>query len=463
MLELKQTQKLLPVLKLTQQLQQAIKLLQLSQLELVGAIEQEINENPVLEVKEKDTTEDPPEEKEPTEGFSDEKEDGTEWLERYSPSEEFYGKEDKEYPDYENIVRKTYNLRDHLRWQVGLSDFDTNERTIAEWLIGNIDDNGYLAYPIQDISKVSGFPVESLENVLKKIQKLDPLGVGARDLKECILIQYEASEKNDHAFKQIVSSYFELFQKANLKEIAKKTGYPFEKIKEVFEIIKGFDPKPGRNYGDEYTSYVVPDVYVVKKEGTFEVLLNDEEIPELRMNRYYVGLYKRRDINGDTKKYIKNKMRQAEWFIKSIRQRQNTLYLVSKSIVAYQSEFFDKGIQFLKPLILKNVAQDIGVHESTVSRITTNKYVSAPNGIFEMKFFFPTGIHNEGGDSLSTNAVINFITEIINKEDKRNPVTDDDIVAVLKERYNVRIARRTVAKYREALNVRSSRERRVLD
>ena len=282
MLELKQTQKLLPVLKLTQQLQQAIKLLQLSRLELTQTIQQELNENPVLEIEEKDEIDEQPIIKQGN---------VTEWLElSYSPSEDLFGREEREYPgdreweykdaelslfsntsknrnkgespNYENYVTKKDSLRDYLRWQVGLSKIDSNERIVAEWIIENIDDNGYLAYPIQDISKVSGFPVEFLENVLKKIQKLDPPGVGARDLKECILIQYEASEKNDHAFTQIVSSYFELFQKANLKEIAKKTGYPLEKIKEVFEIIKGFDPKPGRNYGDEYTSYVVPDVYV---------------------------------------------------------------------------------------------------------------------------------------------------------------------------------------------------------
>ena len=462
MLELKQTQKLSPVL--TQQLQQAIKLLQLSQLELIEAIEQELKENPILEeVEEKGTGEEPAEEKETTEEPVEEKDEVEEWLERFSPSEEFGGREEKEYPDYENVAKKTNNLRDYIRWQVGLADFDSNDRIVAEWIIENIDDNGYLAYPISEISRVSDFTVESLEAVLKKIQKLDPPGVGARDLKECILIQYEMRGKKDPTFEQIITSHLELFQKNNLKEIAKKTGYPLEKIKEVFVKIKGFDPKPGKNYGDEYTSYVVPDVYVVKKDDGFEVFLNDEEIPELRMNRYYIELYTGKSVNRDTKRYIKNKIKQAEWFIKSIRQRQRTLYLTSKSLVQCQLEFFEKGIKFLKPLILKNVAQDIGVHESTISRVTTNKYMSTPHGIFEMKFFFPTGISKEDGNSLSTNVVMNLITEIIEGEDKRNPLTDDEIVPLLKEKQNIKIARRTIAKYRELLNISSSRERKALD
>lgn len=475
MLELKQTQKLLPVLKLTQQLQQAIKLLQLSRLDLVQVIEQELQVNPLLEVNETQKETDDETDEKPL----IKKIDSIEWLEqRHSPSEEqdLHGREYREYsgdrewgysdvesPNYENILKQRTNLGDYLRWQINLSNFGSNEQFIAEWIIENINDNGYLAYPIPEIAKASDLSVELLENVLTKIQKLDPPGIGARDLKECIYLQYEAKGEKNPIFEEIIAGYFDLLLKANMKEVSKKTGYPLEKIKEVLDKIKSFDPKPGRNYSQDFTSYIYPDVYVLKGENGFEVYLDEEYIPTIKMNEYYVNLYNGKNVDRESRSYIKNKMQQAEWFIKSIRQRQNTLYLVSKSIVAYQSEFFDKGIQFLKPLILKNVAQDIGVHESTVSRITTNKYVSAPNGIFEMKFFFPTGIHNEEGDSLSTNAVINFITEIINKEDKKNPVTDDDVVAVLKERHNVRIARRTVAKYREALSVRSSRERRVLD
>ena len=461
MLELKQTQKLSPVL--TQQLQQAIKLLQLSNLELTEAIEEELKENPVLELTEAapgDAAQTTADQKE-----SDEREDVAEWLERFSPSEEYTPtpRGDQEIPDYENMVRKTYNLRDHIRWQMGLSDFDSQERLVAEWIIENIDDNGYLVCSLDEISRDSGFSVESLESVLKKVHKLDPAGAGARDLRECILLQYEALGEKDEAFEKIITSCFNHFENNNLKAIVKATGYTPEKVKEVFAKFRSFDPKPGRNFGDEYTSYIVPDVYVVKTEDGFEVFLNDEDLPELRLSRYYIGLYADKKVNGDTRKYIKNKVKQAEWFIKSIQQRQRTLYLVAKSIVKFQDEFFDKGLRSLKPLILKDVAQDIGVHESTVSRITTSKYMSTPHGLYELKFFFPTSIGKNSGEEFSTNVVMDFILEMVKKEDKQSPLTDDEIAVLLKEKQDIRIARRTVAKYRDVLNIRSSRERAAFD
>lgn len=472
MLDLRQTQKLSPVL--TQQLQQAIKLLQLSQLELLEAIEEELKENPILEITEKETrgeqageaTGETAEETtgETAEGASEDSGDVSEWLERYSPSEEYGEREDRERPDYENMAKTTYSLRDYLRWQIAMSDFGPDERIVAEWIIGNIDDNGYLAYPISEIAGISGFTPEVLEGVLKKVQMLDPPGVGARNLKECILLQYHAKGVRDPAFEEIVGSHFELLEKNNAKDIARKTGYPIEKVKEVLEKIQDYDPKPGTSLGDDYMiSYAVPDVFVVKGEDGFEVSLNDEEIPELRMSKYYIGLYTSKSVNGDAKRYIKNKVKQAEWFIKSLKQRQRTLYLVAVSIVNYQREFFEKGLRFLRPLVLKEIAQDVGVHESTVSRITTSKYMSTPQGIFEMKFFFPTGINNTEGDSLSTNVVMDLISEAVKKEDKKNPLTDEEIVSLLKGQHSIAIARRTIAKYRDILHIGSSRERAEAD
>ncbi len=453
MLELKQTQRLAQQLVLTPQLQQAIKLLQLSQLELVEAIEQEIIENPVLEVRE----EEPEEREEPK------KEEMLEWLERYSPSEDFMPREEKEYPDYENIVKKSSGLRDYLRRQVGLSYFSGDERICSEWIIENIDDNGYLASSLGEIAEMSAIPLQSLQSALKKIQTLDPAGVGARDLQECLLIQHKEKGEKDDVFEDVLLHHFDLFRKADLKEIAKKTGHSPEQIKRVFEKMKGFDPKPGRNYEADQPIYVVPDVYVVKGEDGFEVFLNDENVPDLKMNRYYVGLLVREKLNGDAREYIRRKIKQAEWFMKSLQQRQKTLYLVAKSIVDFQGEFFEKGIRCLKPLILKDVANYVGVHESTVSRITTNKYMGTPSGVFEMKFFFTTGVGSENGDAQSANAVMDCISEIVEKEDRRNPLKDEEIVALLSERFNVRIARRTVAKYRDVLHIQSSRERRRLE
>ena len=465
MLELRQTQKLSPVL--TQQLQQAIKLLQLSKLELVEAIEQEMKENPILEMAEGSSEESGQEQQQQEEKVSEEErqegQEVEEWLERYSPSEEYTPRDDRELPDYENTIRKTYNLRDHVRMQVGLSEFDVHERLVAEWIIENIDDNGYLVCTLEEISKDSGFSVEELEGVLKKVQKLDPAGVAARDLKECILLQYAAMNEKDEVFEQIVKTCFQYFQNNNLKAIVKATGHPMEKVREVLEKFRHFDPKPGRNFGDEFTSYIAPDVYVVKTDDGFEVLLNDDDVPELKLSKYYIELYSDKKVGGEARRYIKNKVRQAEWFIKSIQQRQKTLFLTAKSIVQFQNEFFEKGLRSLKPLILKDVAQDIGVHESTISRITSNKYMSTPHGLYELKFFFPTSISKHEGDALSTNVVMDYISEMVSEEDKHNPLTDDDIAKILKEKHSINIARRTVAKYREILRIRSSRERALID
>jgi len=469
MLELKQTQKLQAIL--TPQLQQAIKLLQMSQLELIEAIEQELKENPVLEIAEEKPTEEESESKE-TE-FQSESEDTIlknevmeEFLERYSPSDEFREREEKESINYENIIKKTSDLRDYLRWQAGLSDLSMDERLIAEWIIENINDNGYLEYTLDEISKVSGYKTNELEAILKKIQRFDPAGVGARDLKECILLQYEIKQEElkkevNPIFLDIVKNYFSMLQENNFKSLAKKSGYPIEKIKEVFEEIKTFDPKPGRNFSNEQAPYIIPDVYVVKTEDGFEVILNEEDIPELQLNGFYISLNLNKKINEETKKYIKNKIKQAEWFIKSLKQRQKTLYLVAKSIVEHQLTFFEKGIKFLKPLNLKDIAEKLNIHESTVSRVTTNKYMSTPHGIYEMKFFFPSGINKDQGDMLSTNVVMDLIKELIENEDKHKPLTDDEIAAILKREKGINISRRTIAKYRDILNIASSRMRKI--
>ncbi|MDR2018721.1 MAG: RNA polymerase factor sigma-54 [Syntrophobacterales bacterium] len=460
MLGLRQTQRLSPIL--TQQLQQAIKLLQLSQLELMEAIELEINENPVLEIKEEEPEESIQEqtEEEPIE----EKEDMTEWLELYTASEEISSEyanfEERNYPDYENMVSKTSNLRDYLRWQIGLSDVTQEERIVAEWILENIDDNGYLAYPISEIASASGFSVEGLEKILLKIQKLDPPGVGAQNLRECLLIQCRMESEKDPLLENFLINYFDLVEKGNIKDIVKKTGFPVDLVKSLIEKIKNYDPKPGRNFGDDHVFYMIPDVYVAKQEGEFDVFLNEEDIPELHVNSHYIELYANKSTNGEDRKYIKQKVKQAEWFIKSLQQRQRTLYLVAKSIVSFQTGFFEKGLKALKPLILKDVAQDIGMHESTVSRITTNKYISTPHGIYEMKFFFPTGIGKEEGNELSTNVVMDIIAEVIKDENKAKPFTDDEIVSVLKKSHNIKIARRTAAKYREELRIPSSRNRK---
>lgn len=450
MLEIKQEQKIAPIL--TQRLQQAIKLLQLSRLELMEVIEEELKENPVLEVEEK-------EEEQNQEEIID-KEDMIEFLEKYSPSEAYEEYEEKEIPDYERTLKKGQSLKDYLRWQISLSDFNPVERQAAEWVIESIDDNGYLVFEPEEIALQSNFPKELVISVVEKIKKLDPPGVGARDLRECILLQYYAKDGEDPLFELVLKKYFELLKNGRIVEISKKTGIPTTKVKDMYEKLKTFDPKPGRNFADETTLYVVPDVYVVKKDDGFDVVLADEEIPELKISRYYVELYTNNKVDSNTRRFIKNKIKQAEWFIKSLEQRRRTLYLVAKSIVRFQEEFLKKGIKYLRPLTLKDVAMDVGVHESTVSRVTANKYMSTPFGTYEMKFFFPQGIDRESGDTVSADSVMNLIKELIEKEDKRRPLTDDEIAQMLKDKYGIKIARRTVVKYREQLNIRSSRQRR---
>lgn len=449
MLELKQEQKLAPIL--TQRLQQAIKLLQLSRLELKQAIEQELKENPVLEIEE--TEEERREEESQDEEI-------VELLERYSPSEDYFEREEREFPDYERLGRRLESLKDYLRWQISLSEFNEKERQIAEWVIEYLDENGYLISTPEEIASLSGFEEETVRKTIEKMKKLDPPGVCARDLKECILLQYYASDDRDPLFELVVKRYFDLLKEGKLAEISKKTGIKLTKLKGIYEKLKGFDPKPGRNFADVSTIYVVPDVYVVRKDDGFDVILNDDEIPELKISRYYLDLYMDSKTDPSTKRFIKAKIKQAEWFIKSIEQRKKTLLDVAKCIVKFQEEFFRKGFRYLRPLTLKEVANELGYHESTISRITTNKYMGTPYGTFEMKFFFPQGVDRFGGDSISTETVMNLIKDLIEKEDKRRPLTDDEIARILKERFGIKIARRTVVKYREELGIFSSRKRR---
>lgn len=449
MLELKQEQKLAPIL--TQRLQQAIKLLQLSRLELKQAIEQELKENPVLEIEEA-------EEEKREEELQDE--EMIELLQRYSPSEDYFEFEEREFPEYERAGRRNQSLKDYLRWQVSLSEFDGVERQVAEWVIESLDENGYLISSPEEIASYSGFELDVVKRTIEKMKRLDPPGVCARDLKECILLQYYASDDRDPLFELVLKRYFDLLKDGKLQDIAKKTGISLKKLKEIYERLKGFDPKPGRNFADESTVYVVPDVYVVKKDDGFEVVLNDDEIPELRISRDYVNLYMDSKTDPSTKKFIKAKIKQAEWFIRSIEQRKKTLLNVAKCIVKFQEDFFRKGPRYLKPLTLREVADELGYHESTISRITTNKYMGTPYGTFEMKFFFPQGVDRLGGDSISTETVMNLIKDLIQKEDKRRPLTDDEIARILKERFGIKIARRTVVKYREELGIFSSRKRR---
>jgi len=479
-LEIKQAPKLVQQLVITPQLQQAIRLLQLTRLELVELISQEMKENPLLEEMEEEgdsietetlpneeIEELPPPENEQTvevkgEGEGIDQFDWESYLENYNltPFQRPSAQDGEERPSFENFLTKRTTLFDHLSWQLQLSRFTEDERRIGEFIIGNLDEDGYLKVSLEDICKETHLPEEVVEGVLRRIQQFDPVGVAARDLRECLLIQLEQLPIRDSLAEKIVSEFLPLLKNRNYLAIAKRLGVSFDRVTQSAHLISKLDPKPGRAFGGEVIQEIVPDVYVYKVEGEYVVYLNDEGIPRLKVNPLYRNM-----LTGDhsilegERKYIQEKLRSALWFIRSIQQRQRTIYKVTKSIVKFQREFLDKGIQYLRPLVLRDVAEDIQMHESTISRVTHNKYVHTPQGIYELKFFFNAGIPSASGESLASESVKNLVREIISKEDPKKPYSDEKLVQILKG-MNIHIARRTVSKYREMMKILSSNERR---
>jgi RNA polymerase sigma-54 factor len=479
-LELKQTPKLVQQLVITPQLQQAIRLLQLTRLELVDLINQEMKENPLLEEdeegKEEAEVEEPVTEKakeEPPlntehtlevkgEGEGKDEFDWESYLENYNLTsfQRQSSSDGEERPSFENFLTKQTTLCDHLYWQLQLSRFTDEEQRAGVWIIGNLDEDGYLQMPVEDISSEVNLPLEVVERALRKVQQFDPVGVAARDLKECLLIQMEQMSVRDSLAEKIVSEYLPLLKNRNYPAIAKRLGVSLDRLNRAVSLISKLEPKPGKAVGGEVVREIIPDVYVYKVEGEYVIYLNDEDIPRLMVNPIYRDTLSKSHIplEGD-RKYIQDKLRSALWLIRSIHQRQRTIYKVTKSIVTFQREFLDKGIQFLKPLVLRDVAEDIQMHESTISRVTHNKYVHTPQGIYELKYFFNAGITSGHGETLASESVKNLIREIIAKEDPRKPYSDEKLVQILKG-MDIHIARRTISKYRELMRIFSSNDRR---
>lgn len=481
-LELKQAPKLTQQLVITPQLQQAIRLLQLTRLELVDLIRQEMKENPMLEeseegreyaeaeeaVTEKSEAEPIPEDQKTQEvkgeGEGAAEFDWENYLENYNHGS--YSKpssqESEERPSFENFLTKRTTLSDHLNWQLRLSRFTEEEQKIGTWIIGNLDEDGYLKISLEDISSETQLPPEMVERVLLRMQQFDPVGVAARDLKECLLVQLGQLQVPDPVAEKIVSEFLPLLKNRNHPAIARRLGIPLERVNQAATLISKLDPKPGKAYDGEVIQEIIPDVYVIKVEGEYVVYLNDEDIPRLRVNASYKNMLTGNPfvVEAD-RKYIQEKMRSAFWLIRSIQQRQKTIRRVTESIVKFQRDFLDKGIQFLKPLVLRDVAEDIQMHESTVSRVTNNKFVHTPQGIYELKFFFNTGITSAQGETLASESVKNLLRQIIAKEDPRKPYSDEKLVQILKE-MNIHIARRTISKYREMMKILSSNERRKI-
>jgi len=478
-LELKLAQKLI----MTPQLQQAIKLLQLSRLELVQSLTQELTENPVLEEVSPDQGEDLAEGESETgdtvdfaapapetlpaqeaEGETELKTEldqvGSRWdeyLDEMSDGRDYGTIEPAEddRPSYDQTLTRMPTLSDHLLWQLRLSVSDLLLLRAGEAVIGNLDDDGYLRAGIDEIVADAGTTAAVVERAIALIQNFEPIGVGARDLRECLLIQVRARELTGSLVEKIVQDHLPDLEKRKYQQIAKTLNVTQQDVMEASKIIiHELEPKPGRPYAVADTHYVVPDVYVIKVEDRYIIQLNDEGFPRVRINPYYRRLLSRKDeVDRTTREYIEERLRSAQWLIKGMEQRNKTIYKVAESIVKFQTDFLEYGISRLKPLVLRDVAEDISMHESTISRVTTSKYMHTPQGIFPLKFFFTTGFTTAGtGTEVSSLTVKDVIQKMIREEDSAAPLKDQQIVEALKAR-GIDIARRTVAKYREELRI----------
>ncbi|MGE0632321.1 MAG: RNA polymerase factor sigma-54 [Pseudobdellovibrionaceae bacterium] len=468
---LKQSMILSQTLKMTPQLQQAIKLLQLSRLELEGAVRKELDENPMLEESENLKEEDLKRTKEAAEAVEGpqttqtdqdpHKQDEFEWesyLENSQkpPQNNFGGNE--EIMNYENVISQTTSLYDHLMWQVKMSGFNEEEEAAAAVLVSYINDEGYLDAPVEKIAEDEGVKAEDLLDVLPFVHEFDPPGVGARDLKECLLVQAKHLEEDTHDLVNLINNHVKDLEKKNYEGIARAMNLDLEDVVEMCKIIYTMNPKPGLAFVVPETQYVTPDVYVYKVGDDYMISLNEDGLPRLKISNFYRNMLTR-GSKDSTQDYIQEKLRSAVWLIKSIHQRQRTIYKVAESIVKHQRDFFERGSAFIKPMILRDIANDIGMHESTVSRVTTAKYMHSPQGIYELKYFFNSGISTSDGDSLASESVKVKIKELVSREDVKDPLSDQKIVELLKKD-GIQIARRTVAKYRDVLRILPSSKRK---
>jgi len=493
-LTLQQNLKLAQSLVITPQLQQAIKLLQLSHIELIDVVQQELMENPLLEeaAEVEDLPKEPPEilvEKQelesevPTTTHPAELEVGAQstdlskepkdfdwenylntYNNSYGQTEHFERDSDDSNLTYETAASSKTSLFDHLIWQLHLSKLSSKEMEIGAEIIGNFDEDGYLNASVDEITNQLNEPVtpEEVESVLKRIQKFDPIGVGARSLQECLLVQIEHLEHDRDLLRNLISNFMHELERKDYSRIARGLKISPHKVKFLIKTIHSLDPKPGRSISISEAQYISPDVYVKKVGEEWVILLNEDGLPRLQVSSYYKNMISRgSNGNGkaEAKEYVQGKLRNAVWLIRSIQQRQKTLYKTAKTIVKLQKEFFEHGIGALKPMTIKDVANEIEMHESTVSRVTTNKYMHTPHGILELKFFFSSAISTTDGTRVAAESIKDKIKHLISSEDHGHPYSDQDIVESLKKN-NVIIARRTIAKYREMLGILPSSQRK---
>lgn len=479
-LEAKLLQKMGQSLLMTPQLQQAIKLLQLGRQEYLDAIHQEILENPLLEEmpfseeqggqteatsREAPTTPQPIEDTETQRTTPDTQadwEDFSDFFTDYAGAAQPKGSMTAEdhRPLYELVAINSESLFDHLIEQLRFLDITERERNLILHLIGNLSRDGLLVHDLDDIAAEASTSREELEEAREILKTLDPAGVGASSISECLLFQLERIGKVGLE-STIVLKHLDKLERHQLDRIAREEGVTIDAVRNAITTIQTLEPHPGRQFSDESQRYIVPDVYVHRVERDYVIELNEDGIPRIRLNEFCLRLLREpNSTRDDNRQYLQERYKSASWLLKSIQQRQRTIYKVAESIVRFQRKFLDDGIQHLKPMVLKDVADDIGMHESTVSRVTSNKYVHTPQGVFELKFFFTSGIKGGDGD-VSSSAVRERIKALISQEKPGKALSDQQLVEEL-EKEGITIARRTVAKYRESLGVESSSRRNKL-
>jgi RNA polymerase sigma-54 factor len=497
-MEIKQQLRLSQQLVMTPQLQQAIRLLQLSRLEVIEEIRKELDNNPVLSEDEpaegrRNTAADSvrpqpreiPDDQRPTEGDRKASEKATrevDWekfLEnrtQQQPTTQAGRSGMEDLPPLEQNLTKPRSIQDHLLWQLQMSDFNDAERRFAELVIGNLDERGYLDLEgmerpdgtrtpdltVDDLAKEAGLHPDDAPLVLEMIQNFDPIGVASRDLRECLMIQAKAAGFEDTDNEVVmIQQHLHHLEKHNYQAISREMRISIEEVYEAAKLIQGFESRPARNFSDqdERTIGITPDVYVIKDGENFVVVDNDRGMQRLFINE---TLTKRLLKDPTAKEFVGEKLRNAQWLIRAIEQRRKTIIRVAECIVEKQREFFERGVAYLKPMILRDVAEAVGMHESTISRVTTNKYVHTPQGLFELKYFFNSSIRRVASEDIASESVKQAIKKLIEDEDKSNPISDQAIVEMLEKTEGIKIARRTVAKYREMLGILASSKRKRL-
>ncbi|SEA83864.1 RNA polymerase, sigma 54 subunit, RpoN/SigL [Thiothrix caldifontis] len=485
--------KLGQTLSMTPQLQQAIRLLQLSSLELQNEIQQALEENPLLQLAEETDDSRPEIPSEPV--SSADNSDSIAEPDAFPDAPEDTAQFDQDIPDelhvdaeWEDVydTRSSNSdgngdntgflenqgdtadsgLQEHLLWQIRMSNLTSIDKQIATVIIGSLDEAGYLCDPLEDIvdslSQELLIELEDVEVVLKFIQQLDPLGVGARDLRECLLIQLAHLPESRILFKarQLVEKHLDLMERRDYKEISKRLKIEHSELEEILMLLRSLQPRPGSAYSASSADYIVPDAYVRKIKGEWVVSLNAQVTPNLQVNQYYADMLGQVKSERDAT-YFKSNLQQARWLIRSVESRNSTLLGVAKAIVERQSAFMQYGEQAMKPLILRDIAEELEMHESTISRVTTNKYLYTPRGIFEFKYFFSSQVDTDTGSSCSSTAIRAMLKKLITEENQHSPLSDNQLTTLLNQQ-GINVARRTVAKYREAMSIPSSHDRKTL-